>query len=432
MNWYKKSTNNNFDLKISKIITRDELLEYAKKFNRSWSEIQNEYDQKYGENHHHLRLICMKCHNEQTCRCREPKITEIGMCNSCYSKHNDKKAEMESYMSFLKEASWAGFLKGFIPMGVVSVLVGLGLSMTDLQNKPVRQIKQEIVQKAEEKGYDQETIEKLVNSIEDVTTQYAYLKQKPQEAPQTDPEQQPTLAPTKIQTSPKTPSLTKEQEQKKQKEQKDQFNDYFSKKLLDKEGSKNKMYDDGRGYATIGIGHMMGKIERDAKGNIIKIIPNERSKSLFAKLFVGEKDASGQQIDFNKILWGKQQLSQDQIKKLVISDIGTHEEIGKKLFPKLDEYPAFVKAALLNGVYRGEFKKDYKVVKAINAGDFKLAADLYLQRYDYKNAKKLGISGIIPRMNENKAAMLVYAMRLNQLTKEQCVKELAQLGYKLK
>lgn len=419
MNWYKTSQKNLILSKTSEIITEDFLREYAKKSNRLWSEIEKDYEKKLGKNHHHLRLVCIKCGNEQTCRCREPKTTEMGICDECYSKGKEN-IEASYQVDFLKEASFAGFLKGFLPIGVVSALLGLGLGIADLQDKNIEQAKQRIVQKAEEKGYDQKTIEMLVESIEEVSTQYASKN------PETPPVQ------PKIETQVQSPLKPKVAPKAKiEQNKKDQFNDYFSKKLLEREGSKDKVYDDGRGFATIGIGHMMGKIERDKKGNIINIVPNERSKSIFAKVLAGEKDANGELIDFNKVLWGKQKLSKDQIKKLVVSDISTHEDLAKKLFPKLDEYPVFVKAALLNGVYRGEYKKDYKVTHAINAGNFKLAADLYLQRHDYKNAKKLGISGIIPRMNENKAAMLVYALQLGQIDKNQCNKELGALGYKL-
>jgi LysM repeat protein len=166
MNWYKKSINNASTTKVSRFITEKELLDFSKKANRTWSDIRNEYDQKYGKNHHHLRLICVRCGNKQTCRCKEPKITEIGVCDLCFSKYNDKKAEIEDNMNFLKEASISGFLRGLLPMGAVSVLVGLGLSMADLQNKPVRQIQQEIVQRAEEQGYSEEAINLIERSVE--------------------------------------------------------------------------------------------------------------------------------------------------------------------------------------------------------------------------------------------------------------------------
>jgi hypothetical protein len=50
---------------------------------RSWSEIRDAYTAKYGENHHHLSLKCVKCGNIETCKCRAPKITEEGVCDAC-------------------------------------------------------------------------------------------------------------------------------------------------------------------------------------------------------------------------------------------------------------------------------------------------------------------------------------------------------------
>jgi len=47
----------------------------------SWEEIERKYNQ--AGQHHHLRLVCVKCGNEQTCRCSEAKTIEKGICQSC-------------------------------------------------------------------------------------------------------------------------------------------------------------------------------------------------------------------------------------------------------------------------------------------------------------------------------------------------------------
>jgi mannose-6-phosphate isomerase-like protein (cupin superfamily) len=50
---------------------------------KTWKEIAADYDKKYGKNHHHLKLNCVKCGDTQTCRCSVSKITEKGICPYC-------------------------------------------------------------------------------------------------------------------------------------------------------------------------------------------------------------------------------------------------------------------------------------------------------------------------------------------------------------
>jgi ATP-dependent DNA ligase len=50
---------------------------------KTWREIQAEYNLKFGENHHCLKLECTSCDNTMTCRCSQPKILEKGICYYC-------------------------------------------------------------------------------------------------------------------------------------------------------------------------------------------------------------------------------------------------------------------------------------------------------------------------------------------------------------
>jgi len=50
---------------------------------RTWREIQAEYEEKYGKNHHCLKLECIKCGDQMTCRCSKPKTLEKGICYYC-------------------------------------------------------------------------------------------------------------------------------------------------------------------------------------------------------------------------------------------------------------------------------------------------------------------------------------------------------------
>jgi len=50
---------------------------------KTWREIQADYEKKYGENHHCLKLECIKCGDQMTCRCSKPKTLEKGICPVC-------------------------------------------------------------------------------------------------------------------------------------------------------------------------------------------------------------------------------------------------------------------------------------------------------------------------------------------------------------
>jgi len=274
-----------------------------------------------------------------------------------------------------KEAGWGGFAKGLSPF-VLSGLIFLGIMQSDILRQSPSQIVQTVKTKAQEKGIEESRIQPIIEELESAS----------------QPESQPASQPASF-------SFT-----------------LFMPALLQREGSRNKVYDDGAGYATIGIGHMMGKIiSKDKRTGLpTKISPNPRSKEVFDKLF-------GRTIDFNAVATGKQTLTNEQIKLLAETvDVPEHYKIAQRIFPNIDSYPDYVKYALLNGVFRGEFKKGYHVVKAINAGNFKDVVKFYLMRRDYSGAKKHGkLRGLISRMDENQYAFLKYALELGQITPQE-------------
>jgi len=303
------------------------------------------------------------------------------------------------------------FAKGFIPT-FAGLLLFLGISWSVLENKTAPEIRQTIKMKAEEKGLDYddrlgEIVEQNINQIE-----------QPDDDRSGTIIEQPTSIPAIPQKSIGSPPVPSKQKQVSLPP--------ISNTLIQREGLKTKVYDDGAGYATIGIGHMMGKIvSKDKKGIPTKIVPNERSKKAFQELF-------GNSVNFDAVSTGKQILTEEQVKRLAEKvDIPQHYKIAENLFPNINKYPDFVRSALLNGVFRGEFKKYYQVTKTINEGNFGKASHLYLQRKDYNLAKTTGkLRGIIPRMDENKYALLKYALQLGQITPQQYQQELKALDLK--
>jgi GH24 family phage-related lysozyme (muramidase) len=162
---------------------------------------------------------------------------------------------------------------------------------------------------------------------------------------------------------------------------------HYKKYIAHSEGFRNRVYNDGRGNLTIGIGHLLKR--QDAV--------------LFRHLF-------GNAVDYNQVRLGKQSLTNDQVFKLFEYDLDIHLKRAKRLFPSFEKYPIYVKLALTDSVFRGDMAR--KTIQYINAGDWDRAAKEYINRYDYKNRKKLGISGIGPRMERNQQAMLNYAKEL--------------------
>lgn len=50
---------------------------------KTWTQISKEYEKRYGAHNHCLTLKCSQCGGGQTCRCRTPKTTEVGLCWYC-------------------------------------------------------------------------------------------------------------------------------------------------------------------------------------------------------------------------------------------------------------------------------------------------------------------------------------------------------------
>lgn len=115
-------------------------------------------------------------------------------------------------------------------------------------------------------------------------------------------------------------------------------------------------------------------------------------------------------------------ITKSKAEQLLTADIRNEENKTKNLFPKYDTYPTYVRKALVNSVYRGEAKKGYKWVEAINAGNWEDAATKYLQGWDIdfsqaNDPKYKG--GVADRMVTNQEAFKKYANELKSKTNPQ-------------
>ena len=111
----------------------------------------------------------------------------------------------------------------------------------------------------------------------------------------------------------------------------------------------------------------------------------------------------------NKILNSKAE-------ELLTKDIIEKENIAKKiLFPKYDKYPLYIQRVLVNTVFRGEAKTSYEWVKAINSGNWSLAAKKYVEGWniDFSQAKDPRYQGgVADRMVKNQEAFIKYGNEL--------------------
>ena len=157
-------------------------------------------------------------------------------------------------------------------------------------------------------------------------------------------------------------------------------------RMAKREGFKNKSYDDGTGVITVGIGHAMGP--RD----VHKI----RSQRVFAEVF-------GSDVVWKDVFSSKVKLTDGQVKSLALYDINDKLELAKRKIENFDDLMPGQQEAIVDAFFRGDIGP--KTIALIEKERFKEASVEYLNHRQYKNAEKLGIPGIIPRMNHNAAGI---------------------------
>ena len=157
------------------------------------------------------------------------------------------------------------------------------------------------------------------------------------------------------------------------------------------EGFKAMVYEDTKGIKTVGYGFNMEQ---------------SNAREIF------EKYVNKSEVSFDDVLSGKKKLTREQALALFKGTMDEKIKLAKRLFPNFDKYPEAVKTALVNGVYRGEFKASHKTVKYINKGQWDKVADEYLDRDDYRNSKPGKNGGIKIRMDFNAKIFREYAKLL--------------------
>ena len=142
------------------------------------------------------------------------------------------------------------------------------------------------------------------------------------------------------------------------------------------EGEKFELYKDSKGKWTIGVGHLVQDDEM-------------------------EKFKNG--------------IDKTQSQELFNQDIQKHLKRAKELFPNYDTYLPKVKAAILDGVFRGDLSGSPKTIKLINDGKWLEASEEYIDNKEYRASKALGDKhGVWKRMDKNAAIFKQYGEHLNK------------------
>lgn len=160
------------------------------------------------------------------------------------------------------------------------------------------------------------------------------------------------------------------------------------------EGIKKEVYEDSRGIKTIGVGFNLEQ-------------PNARE--IFQRNLPG--------VSFEDVTSGKASLTNAEANKLFQETLKDKVQTTKRLFPSYDAYPSDVKTALVNGVFRGEFKSSQKTVRYINNGEWDKVADEYLDRADYRASRPGKDGGIKKRMDYNANIFRAHAEDLKKSKK---------------
>jgi len=272
---------------------------------------------------------------------------------------------------------WKGFFAG-TSIGLLGLAALLGLKNMHLQeiinnnggNEQVveQMLEQEVQKKAVEQGITPED------------TQYDVVGE-PEQATY-DELENPQKNPLKFKQEP-----TKEKD----------FAELYMGRMSEREDVRTKAYNDGIDVTTIGIGHAMGKTPSDGH--------SRRSRAVFKKVF-------GNKYDWDKLYRKEQQLEKGDPEVLAEYDINDKARIARKQVNNFDSYPPYLQAALVDAKFRGDLGP--KTIGLLNEGKIKAASVEYLNHHQYINAEKLGIRGIIGRMDENADAMRQYAKELGQ------------------
>ena len=99
------------------------------------------------------------------------------------------------------------------------------------------------------------------------------------------------------------------------------------------------------------------------------------------------------------------------------TDIDDRLPAIKGSIKNFDSLPMDLKKNIVGSWFRGSMSGSPKTIELINQGKYKEASEEFLNNDEYKNAEKLGKSGIIPRMDATANSLLEYGQALDNSDK---------------
>jgi len=148
-----------------------------------------------------------------------------------------------------------------------------------------------------------------------------------------------------------------------------------------KKGRPGYAYRDHKGYLTVGVGHLV-----------------TRNDPILKKV-VGK--------NYSAIVSGRVPLNDSQMKQLFNYDVQSKIKLAKSKVKNFDNLPTAVQNAIVDGFFRGDLSGSPNTLELMNSGDFKAAAEEYLNNNEYRKSKKEK-TGVAPRMERNAAAYRSY------------------------
>jgi GH24 family phage-related lysozyme (muramidase) len=102
-------------------------------------------------------------------------------------------------------------------------------------------------------------------------------------------------------------------------------------------------------------------------------------------------------------------ITEEEAEEFLDEDVRERLDSIVDLLPQFNSYPNDLQQAIFSEHYRGSIQQSPKTRKLINDGDFKEAAEEFLDNKEYEEAEERGIPGIRKRMEKVSELLKKYA-----------------------
>ena len=113
----------------------------------------------------------------------------------------------------------------------------------------------------------------------------------------------------------------------------------------------------------------------------------------------------GQNLNYQKLVSTNQPISEPQGRSLLDYMINSKSNILASKVPNLPKLPSHLRNQMIDSSYQGSLLGSRKTLDLINKNKWTEASKQFLNNQEYKNATKLGVPGVRPRMEALSNAM---------------------------